>query len=237
MSARCVIITRPMPEAEFFANLLRQKKFEPFIEPMLAFRALPFDLPHFEDYAGLIFTSAQALRALPHHFEAPAIPVFTVGDATAQAARARGFSAIHSAQGDVHALAALIKTQKTSGKPYLYMRGADIAKPLSPLMAPHEVQDLVVYEMTAAQGISPACYALLKNKNAQAVTFFSSSSARIFVNLIEQAGLQDSLPALSALCISPAVLDCVGRFDWRFCSAIATPDMKSMITALDDAFR
>ncbi|WP_415491802.1 uroporphyrinogen-III synthase, partial [Brevundimonas diminuta] len=42
-------------------------------------------------------------------------PVFAVGDATAEAARAAGFADVRSAAGDIHALARLIAAEAPPG--------------------------------------------------------------------------------------------------------------------------
>ena len=57
----------------------------------------------------LVFTSANGVAAFAALTPDRALPVFTVGDATAEAARAAGFAAVRSAGGDIGMLAALLR--------------------------------------------------------------------------------------------------------------------------------
>lgn len=114
-----VWITRTEPGATATAGRVRDLGLEPLIAPLLAVRPLAFSLGDLSDIAALAFTSAQAPALFIEGLgpSAPSLlsrPVFAVGNATAQAARAAGFSAVTSAEGDVAALARLIGAQSPS---------------------------------------------------------------------------------------------------------------------------
>jgi uroporphyrinogen-III synthase len=105
-----VWITRTEPGATATAGRVRALGMEPLIAPLLAVRPLAFSPGDLSDFAALAFTSAQAPALFVEGLgsSAPsvqALPVFAVGNATADAARAAGFSAVTSADGDVAALA------------------------------------------------------------------------------------------------------------------------------------
>lgn len=100
-------VTRARPGAEKTAARLRALGWNPLVSPLLAIRRLKPRI----DLAGvgaLAFTSRNGVAAFAALSPRREGPVFTVGDATAEAARQAGFSDVRSAGGDVNDLAALI---------------------------------------------------------------------------------------------------------------------------------
>jgi uroporphyrinogen-III synthase len=89
-----VLVTRPAPDNEATAAALRAQGFDVVLAPMLRFETLSLEDETEADYAGVIATSANALRAIadnPIRARLTALPLFTVGEHTAAAARAIGF--------------------------------------------------------------------------------------------------------------------------------------------------
>lgn len=109
-------ITRAEPGASRTADTLRALGHEPVVAPLLEVHALPGPID-LDGVAALAFTSANGVRAFADRSPERALPVFTVGDATAAAARNAGFAEVASASGDLDALADLIAAhaQRLSG--------------------------------------------------------------------------------------------------------------------------
>ncbi len=105
-SAPLVWITRAEPGASATAGRVQAMGWTPLVAPLLQARALPATLD-LTGIAAVAFTSAQGVRAFAA-LTGARLPAFTVGEATAEAARAAGFGAVQSADGDVAALAELI---------------------------------------------------------------------------------------------------------------------------------
>lgn len=101
-------ITRTRPAARETADRLMALGHDPVIAPLLAVRVLGGEGP-VPAHAALAFTSRNAVAVWAGLSPDRAQPVFCVGDATAEAARAVGFRHVHSASGDARALAALIR--------------------------------------------------------------------------------------------------------------------------------
>jgi len=93
---RRVWVTRAEPGAARTAVRLTALGFEPLVAPVLAIRPLSpaIDLT---DIAALAFTSVNGVAAFAARTPERDRPVFTVGDATAQAARDAGFTDVRSA--------------------------------------------------------------------------------------------------------------------------------------------
>src|SRR5512147_1587588 len=130
MSAQRIAITRALPEAERTAEKLRTLGADPIVAPLLEVKDRAFDAD-IGDMQALLFTSANGVRASAHKIANRSLPVLTVGDATARAARDAGFSDVRSAGGDVTALSALANASlDPKAGTLLYLSGADVAADL-----------------------------------------------------------------------------------------------------------
>ncbi|WP_284222549.1 uroporphyrinogen-III synthase, partial [Brevundimonas denitrificans] len=83
---RRVWVTRAEPGASRTADRLTARGFDPVIAPLLAIRPIPQAPPDLTGIAALAFTSANGVAAFGALTPDRTRPVFTVGDATAQAA-------------------------------------------------------------------------------------------------------------------------------------------------------
>lgn len=155
MSAiRRVWITRAQPGAARTAARLMALGFEPVVAPVLEIRPLApvIDLTGIE---ALAFTSVNGVEAFAALSGERGLPVFTVGDVTAEAARGAGFADVRSAAGDVHALARLIADAAPG--PVLVPGAAEPAADLADLLAGKvEVQAVAVYEAVETGVPAPA---------------------------------------------------------------------------------
>lgn len=101
-------VSRAEPGASRTAALLRQKGFVPEVAPVLAIRRLPQPEPVLTGISALAFTSPNGVAAFARLTSLRRLPVFTVGDATAEAARAEGWRTVVSASGAIEDLADLL---------------------------------------------------------------------------------------------------------------------------------
>lgn len=209
MSAR-VWITRTRPGADRTAERLRALGLTPVVAPLLAVQPLTPALPDLDRYAALVFTSPNGVAAYAALTPRRDHPVFTVGDATAAAARAAGFPQAQSAEGDIHALARLIAGQPPAG-------------PILAAVAESPVADLAA--LTYAQGSYAVIDALPIYRTvptdlsappqAQAALVHSPRAARLLAGhgrsalksyLVVCISPQAAAP-LSALALDPAVAE------------------------------
>lgn len=188
-----ILVTRPRLEGERTAAKLRQLGFEPVLVPVLEIAALDVIWP--AKPAALVATSANAfLEATPWHD----LPLYTVGDQTAEAARRAGFQNVISAQGSVTDLIALLRAQ--SLQPIVYLAG----NPRKPDLE-RAFSHMIVVETYAAREVShpPAdvLSALISKDNLQ-ILHYSRRSAEAFLKLLAQSGLTPGLLNARHICIS-----------------------------------
>jgi uroporphyrinogen-III synthase len=120
---RTVLVTRPEPGATETAGRLTALGFEPLVMPMT--RIVPLDPPPpTNDCDAVAVTSPNALRRAPPRLlrHIAGKPLFAVGEATAAAARDRGFAVEH-ADGTAAGLAGLIAHRLQAGSRILYLAG------------------------------------------------------------------------------------------------------------------
>ncbi|WP_436017749.1 uroporphyrinogen-III synthase [Phenylobacterium sp. LjRoot219] len=99
-----VWVARTEPGASRTAAVLSRLGHAPAVAPVLRVEALRAELS-FAGVGALAFTSPNGVTAFVGRNGLRDLPVYAVGDATAEAARAVGFHRVQSAGGDVRALA------------------------------------------------------------------------------------------------------------------------------------
>ena len=196
-----VWVTRAEPGASATAERVRTAGHPALVGPLLAVRPLPAPEPRSSGVGALAFTSAAGVRAataspLADHWRG--LPVFAVGDATADAARRAGFPTVTSAGGDVRALARLvIEFRGEFSGEVLHLgaqnRAGDLAGALAAAGVP--ARTVALYE-TVALPLPPEVRA--RWSELRAVTIHSPRAARAF--LAATAALEAS--HLIAACIS-----------------------------------
>ena len=109
-----ILVTRPQPDNEKTGASLRARGFEVLLAPMLRFEPVALPDEPSADYAAVIVTSANALRAVEPQLAEYGLldlPLFAVGEHTAAAARKAGFGSVISADGDGADLRDLVVAQ------------------------------------------------------------------------------------------------------------------------------
>ena len=109
-----ILVTRPQPDNEKTGASLRARGFEVLLAPMLRYEPVALPDEPTADYAAVIVTSANALRAVEPQLAEYGLldlPLFAVGERTAAAARKAGFGSVISADGDGADLRDLVVAQ------------------------------------------------------------------------------------------------------------------------------
>lgn len=234
MSGPAVLITRAEADAAPFAEALRAAGWTPVLEPMLTIRPLdgaPLDLA---GAAALAFTSANGVRVFAARTADRSLPAFAVGPATADAARAAGFARIHTAGGDVEALAAEIADALEPGDLVVHAAGASVAGDLAGALAAAglRARRAALYEAIAAEALSPDVAAQFARGAIAWTTFFSPRTAKTFVRLLVRAGLADAARRAGAACLSQQVAEAARAAPWRRIAVAARPDYGALVEAL-----
>jgi uroporphyrinogen-III synthase len=142
--------------------------------------------------AAILVTSANAAQAAATHQQRTTlcrVPVFAVGERSAQAMRVAGFADVTSADGSVGDLARLVAARMPSGASLLYLAGADRSGDLAGDLRARgfAVETIVVYRAVAITRLPQAAAEALAG-GLHGVLHFSRRSAAADVDAARAAG-------------------------------------------------
>ena len=237
-----VLVTRPHPDNEATARALRERGFEVVLAPMLRFEQVPLDEALEADLAGVIVTSANALRAVEAELaELAALPLFAVGKHTADEARRLGFARVISAEGDAAKLRQRIAKEfrgKEATK-LLYLAGGDVSRDLAGELGADgfEVITRTTYRMVALSTLSRETREAFAANEVEAVLHYSQRSARAFLEAARADGVEISALAVPQCCISANVAAILHEAGAVQVLSAASPDENALFGALERALR
>jgi len=205
-----VLVTRPEPAAERTAAALIARGHEVWKVPLMRVEPVAADLSG--RWGAVIITSANAPAAIadnPAHEALRQLPLFAVGERSAQAAREAGFANVASAGGDVHDLVQLLRErQADTVAPLLYLAGEERAADLIGELAARGIaaEMRVVYRAVTAP-FPDELVAALEAGDVQAVLHFSKRSAGTFIAGARDAGIAEQAMAVRHYCLSAQVAE------------------------------
>jgi uroporphyrinogen-III synthase len=241
-----VLVTRPHPDNEATARALKERGFAVVLAPMLRFEPVTSFEETGADYAGVLATSANAMRAVEPHLAASGLlelPLFAVGAHTASEARRLGFAKVISADGDAAKLSGVvrksIKTKKKQAARLLYLAGADLSRDLAGDLAAdgYEVATRTTYRMVSLTALSRQTRDAFAANEVEAVLHYSQRSARAFLDAARADGVEVSALAVPQCCISAHVAAILREAGAMRVLAAASPDEIALFGALERALR
>jgi uroporphyrinogen-III synthase len=203
--------------------------FSPISAPLLSFHPLPARV---EPAPGevLAFTSLNGVERTAALTARRDLPVFAVGDATADGARAAGFVDVCSAGGDVESLAALILAARPQRvlHPAAAETAGDLVGRLQAAGVP--ARKLAVYETRTAPALPSAVAAALQSGVLAAVLIHSPKAGRAAASLL--ADERWTLGETSALGLSTACVASLQNMGFSRVAAAAAPTEEALMQIL-----
>lgn len=240
-----ILVTRPQPDNASTAAALYARGFEALAAPMLRFEKVMLSIDADADFGAVVVTSANALRALadqPVQVALLHLPLFAVGDRTAEAARNLGFARVISADGDAAALRDLLMESSKSkllnkDRPLLYLAGADLARDLAGELGAHgfTVVTQTAYRMMPVADLPHDVSAAFVAGKVEAVLHYSRRSARAFFQAVGLSGVEIAALAVPHYCLSAAVGAIAHDAGASQVVVAQTPDENALFAALDRA--
>lgn len=232
-----VLVTRPQPDADTTAELLRDMGHYPLVAPLLDIQPLKSPEPlDFQNIQAILITSANGARALARSTDHRDIPVFAVGLASASGAREAGFGDVQSAAGDVETLAALVvdRLHPKKGK-LLHITGSVTAGDLAGRLAAvgFDVDKRVLYQAVVKDTLPELIADGLRAQNIDSILFYSPRTARTFVDLVEMSELRNKLNNINILCLSEAVRDVLFKLNILNVQVSSAPEQNSLLELLE----
>jgi uroporphyrinogen-III synthase len=232
-----VLITRPEPDAVEEAELIAARGHQPVLAPLLEIEFYNARLPLAGAY-GLIVTSRNGLRALaahPDRVAATLLPLYAVGEATAEAAWELGFAEVTAGPGTAQGLAALIvRDVAPEWGPLVHLAGETLAFDLEAALGAHgfTVRKAVLYRAVPATALPPEAVALIASARPKGVVLMSPRTAQTFAALIAKHGLVTQAKGLVCYCLSEAVAEAAAPLGCEIRVA-ARPREEDILALLD----
>ena len=203
-----VVLTRSSEDAAATAARLAALGFTPRFAPAVSISPTGAGPPD-RDFDALIATSAAAFTVLPseRYAKLVSLPLYVVGERTAEAAARVGLSAPRAIAPGAATLAALICDKLPQNSRALYLAGRDRMSGIEEALtaAGHRLTVCEIYEAVAREAWSAEeaqAYA-----DGDVVLYYSRRSAEIAAALAEKSGLTEKLPAILHLCISESAAE------------------------------
>lgn len=214
-------ITRAEPGASRTAQRLRTMGHTPVVAPLLSIRPLPNPtLPQLDKFTCLAFTSPNGVEAFARLTDQTRrLPAFCVGDATRDSALEHGFTQSLTAQGDIHALARLIKSSGVRG-PLLAPGAREPAGDLPGLLPEIPVTRLPVYAAFETQTPVPT--------RIDTILIHSPRAARALAKTLPP----NKAPAYRLLAISEAAAAPLRSLNFKEMYVSLHPDEPSLLSPL-----
>ncbi|QLH39920.1 MAG: uroporphyrinogen-III synthase [Defluviicoccus sp.] len=225
-------VTRPQADAAGLAEALRERGFEPLIEPLLLVELTDGPPLPLDGVQALLATSANGARALARRTAERRLPLLAVGDGTARIARKLGFEAVESAGGDVASLAERIclRLDPAAGA-VLHAAGTEVAGDLGGTLhaAGFGYRREVVYRVDTPERLTDALVARWAADDIDGVVVFSPRTGRTLVRLLRQSGQADASRHAVCFCLSEAVVTTVSTLRWHRIRVAAQPTQAALL--------
>jgi uroporphyrinogen-III synthase len=231
-----VVVTRPQADSERSAAALRARGHSVLVAPLMRVEPVTADLSG--SWGAVIITSANAPDAIAAdraYLALLKLPLFAIGDRSADAARQTGFSEVISASGDVRDLVRLIAERHADIKgPLLYLAGEDrAADPIGELATHGIAAEMRIVYRAVTVPYPPALSAALKAGEVDAVLHFSRRSAENYISGARQAGIIAQALAVWHFCLSRAIAEPLNGAGAGSIAVAKRPDEAALIELLE----
>lgn len=198
-----LLVTRPMPEAKETADRLRQLGHEAVVAPMLTIEPLRDAAIPLDGIGALAVTSGRAVDAVAGRREWESLrklPLFTVGEKTAEKARSAGAQRIVAGGGTVATLVERIAAEGYEGS-LLYLAGSERSGDLAGALQRRgmDCRMVEVYTAPTETALPAEAVRLLKAGRIDCILVYSRRTAESLAAALSGLG---KLPGLRFACIS-----------------------------------
>jgi len=228
-----VLLIRSLEDALPMVLELKSKGIESSHYPLFTPQFLP--IPPLENPQAIIVTSKNGVRALvqgglaitwnegrrlesANYSALKKIPLYAVGDKTAELAKQSGFLNVVSASGtSAELLTLIIKTAHPHKGILWHLSGREVKGNIieSLKKAGFEAQRKIVYEIEDVTELPASLCTHLTHQKFSHVIFCSPRTTHVFVTLLKKKKLEKVVRQMHALCLSQEIRDKASCLEWK----------------------
>jgi uroporphyrinogen-III synthase len=213
-----ILFTRPLEDCREIMIKFQLLGHEVSHMPLIYVEKKNYEEINFEDFKGIIFTSANAIKFLNLKKINKKINCFCVGNATEKKARNSGFQNTFSAEGNVNNLKELIlQNFNSSDGKLLYVSGEIVSNELDKklIFEGYDVKRIVNYTTKHVEKLNEDFVEKIKMKMPNIVYIYSQNSAASFLNLIKNYNLSNLWMDTNLMCISEKTSSVLNEIKWK----------------------
>jgi len=213
-----ILLTRPLEDCSEIILKFKSLGHQVSHLPLLNIDKVNYDEINFLDYAGIIFTSANAVKFLDIKRIDKKLLCFCVGSGTEKKARSVGFQNVIAAEGNVENLKELIlqNFDKKNGK-LIYVSGETISIDLDQLLLKegYDIKRIINYRSIYNEKFDENFVEALKSNMPDMVYVYSQNSALSFLKFIKIYQLENLWMNTNLMCIGEKTSSILNEIKWK----------------------
>ena len=213
-----ILLTRPLDDC--MELMLRFKSLGHKVShlPVIKIQNVNYDKVNINEFSGIIFTSANAIKNLNTSDINKKINCFCVGSSTENVAKQNGFQNIFCAEGNVNNLKEVIlqNFDNRSGN-LLYVSGEIVASNLDKdlISEGYKVRRIINYSVLPVEEIGEEFINNLKSSIPDMVYVYSENSAKNYLNLLKKYNLLDYWMNTNLMCLGEKTSSVLNEIKWK----------------------
>ena len=213
-----ILLTRPLDDCKEL--ILRFKSLGHKVShlPVINIDAIVYNEPNYNEFKGIIFTSANAIKNLNTSKINKNLKCFCVGSSTEKIAKKSGFQNIFCAEGNVNNLKEIIiqNFDKKNGS-LIYICGEIVSYNLDKdlILEGYSITRLVNYTVKPVKEIREEFIKDIKLTIPDIVFIYSENSARNFLNILKKYNLQDEWMETNLMCLGERASSVLNEIKWK----------------------
>ena len=213
-----ILLTRPLEDSK--SLILRFTTLGNKVSHLPVIKVFPikYHEPEYNDYKGIIFTSANAIKNLNIKRIDKKIQCFCVGTSTEKVAKQSGFQNIFCAEGNVNNLKEIIlqNFDKKKGS-LIYVSGEIVSYNLDQYLAEagYSIKRIITYKVKHNDDLKEEFINALKSNIPDIVFIYSENSARSLLNILKKYELKDLWMETNLMCLGEGASSVLNEIKWK----------------------